>query len=196
MIKPTVQLIRVTENPEDLIAYIARLTRNQHDFEIKDQGKYIRNLIDMGHLSVFEHASISFLIENVSRTMSHQHVRHRIGHAITQMSQRYVNEKDCDVIVPDSIQTSQIASILYDKISKLSKYAYIDLIGAGIPKEDARFILPQGTATKLVSTFNFRALMHYLDLRLKKDAQWEIREVATKMLNIVKEIAPNCFYKF
>ncbi|MBR1439353.1 MAG: FAD-dependent thymidylate synthase, partial [Synergistaceae bacterium] len=126
----------------------------------------------------------------------HQLVRHRLA-SFSQQSQRYVKmSPDPDnVIIPPSIQNNPEALRLFTEAVRKSQEAYAELTALGIPKEDARFILPHGHSTRLVMTMNARELHHFFSLRLCRRAQWEIHELARKMLALCREKAPVLFGK-
>ncbi|NIQ06822.1 MAG: FAD-dependent thymidylate synthase, partial [Candidatus Korarchaeota archaeon] len=146
-----------------------------------------------GHVSVIEHASFSFSIEGVSRAMTHQLVRHRIA-SYTQQSQRYVAYDTSDqYVVPPSLDDNPVAKKIFDKTVTRISEAYRELLDLGIPREDARFILPNAARTNIIVTMNARELLHFFNLRCCIRAQWEIREVANEMLKQVKEVAPALF---
>ncbi len=155
----------------------------------------VENLINLlkklGHESVFEHACFTFRVEGISRVCSHQLVRHRLA-SYTQQSQRYVKLKNPKFVVPEEIMNSEFAEEYMEILEKASNL-YRKMVKRGIKKEDARFILPQGIETKIVITMNARELRHFLILRCDKSAQWEIRELAKKMLELVHEVAPILF---
>jgi len=187
-----VSLLRVTDDPEDIIAASARVC---YASEPKAEGaneKLIKNLRDWGHMSTFEHAHATFSIEGVSRALTHQLVRHRIA-SYSQQSQRYVNEAGFEYVIPHTVAAENDAKNLFDDAVEATRVAYEKLIGLGVPKEDARFILPNACATKIVVTMNFRELRHFIKLRSEKGAQWEIRELAQQMLALLKENSPNAF---
>jgi thymidylate synthase (FAD) len=187
-----VTLLRITEDSEDLIASSARIC---YASEPKIEGaneKLIRNLRSWGHLSTFEHASATFLIEGVSRACTHQLVRHRLA-SYSQQSQRYVNEEGFEYVTPHSVEKDSALKAKYDEAVENARKSYKELINSGIPKEDARFLLPNAVAAKIVVTMNFRELRHFIQLRTAKGAQWEIRELAKEMLRLLKEEAPNAF---
>lgn len=187
-----VTLLRITENPEGLIASSARVC---YASEPKAEGadeKLLKNLRSWGHLSTFEHASATFLAEGVSRACTHQLVRHRIA-SYSQQSQRYVNEEGFEYVTPPSIDKNPKLKARFDGAVENARKSYKELIDAGVPKEDARFLLPNAAASKIVFTMNFRELRHFIQLRTAKGAQWEIRELAREMLRILKEKAPNAF---
>jgi thymidylate synthase (FAD) len=143
-------------------------------------------LYKMGHLSVMEHISLSFRIDGISRACSHQLVRFRIGTSFTQRSQRYTNESLLSIITPKTIQKNEKSLEVFERSVNHLHNAYLELLAAGIPKEDARFILPNATSTSLIMTMNFRELIHASGLRLCSKAQWEIQEL---FFSIKKEIS-------
>lgn len=151
--------------------------------------QFIIDRMEEGHESPIEHACITFLVKNVSRVESHQHVRHRIA-GYSQKSQRYVDHQNMRVIVPPTIQKNPVAlrvfTGLMDKISE----ALGELVELGIPKEDARFVLPNATETSLVVTMNLRSLKNFFNERCCSNAQWEIRSVANEMLRQLRERSP------
>ena len=158
--------------------------------------KLIAELFSSGHTSTFEHVTFTFGIDGLSRVASHQLVRHRLA-SFSQQSQRYVkmNYDPEAVVIPASVKNNPKAlKIFNDAVSKTQE-AYKNLIELGISKEDARFILPHGHSTRLVLTMNARELHHFFSLRLCKRAQWEIQELARKMLILCREKAPVLFEK-
>jgi len=149
--------------------------------------------MSLGHHSVLEHVSFTFAIEGISRVTTHQLVRHRIA-SFSQQSQRYVSHKEhFTSIVPDSITVNDEARRIFDAMSDAVHKAYGQLIELGIPAEDARYILPNSTETKIIMTMNARELLHYFGLRCCQRAQWEIREMSIEMLRLVKRVAPVIF---
>ena len=148
----------------------------------------------MGHTSTFEHVSFTFAIEGVSRVLTHQLVRHRIA-SYSQQSQRYVKEHDFERIVPPSIARDPAVKARFDELCNAIQGFYNDMTEAGIPAEDARYILPNATETKIVVTMNARSLLHFFELRCCSRAQWEIRELANRMLEEVRQVAPVLFAK-
>lgn len=147
-------------------------------------------------MSTFEHVSFTFGIDGLSRVASHQLVRHRLA-SFSQQSQRYVKMSPDPnaVIIPPSIQGNPEALRLFTESVRKSQETYAQLTALGIPKEDARFILPHGHSTRLVMTMNARELHHFFGLRLCRRAQWEIHELARKMLALCREKAPVLFEK-
>jgi thymidylate synthase (FAD) len=188
-----VRLLRITENPEELIASAARVCYASTPKGEDANAKLVGNLISWGHMSAIEHACATFEIDGISRACTHQLVRHRLA-SYNQQSQRYVKEDGFEYVTPESVRKDEKAKRVFEDAVEATRKAYKTLIDSGVPKEDARFILPNACATKIVVTMNFRELRHFIKLRGAKDAQWEIREVALRMLEILKEKAPNVFH--
>jgi len=154
--------------------------------------KTVRKVVSYGHESVVEHLSFTFAVWDFSRIVSQQLTRHRIA-SFTQRGQRYVKLKEIDYITPPTKEENQDTKKLYDESIKKSFETYFKLLEKGIPAEDARFVLPNSVPTFLVFTMNARELLHFFRLRLCARAQWEIRELALKMLKLVYPIAPDIF---
>ncbi|MCD6446228.1 FAD-dependent thymidylate synthase [Candidatus Bathyarchaeota archaeon] len=155
--------------------------------------RVIRKVTGYGHTSIIEHACFTFSIEGVSRAMTHQLVRHRIA-SYTQQSQRYVTYNTLEnYITPPSITNNSEAKKIFDETLRKISETYEKLLNLKIPKEDARFILPNAAKTNIIVTMNARELRHFFNLRCCARAQWEIREVAIEMLRQVKRVAPTLF---
>lgn len=137
----------------------------------------IDHVISSGHHSTIEHISFTFALSGVSRSLSHQLVRHRIGVAFDQQSQRYVKFKDPQLVVPPTIGEDEARQAEFEQVRLMGEETYQNLLDLGAPAEDARFILPNATTTNLVMTVNLRELMHMAGLRLCILAQWEIRQM-------------------
>ena len=194
---PKVKLIDHTPDPEKVVVLAARQTRSEglvDEGELTEEliDKVMRTLIFRKHLSPLEHAYFTFLVWDISRICSHQLVRHRMA-SYSQQSQRVVKLTRASFITPPSILEKEEALRIYNESLNFAVNAYNELVSMGIPKEDARFVLPQAIETKLVVTMNARELLHFFGLRLCKKAQWEIRELALKMLEEVKKVAPVMF---
>lgn len=191
-----VELLYITPEPEKVIEKAGRVAHQSFDKETPDSHiKFIRMLIKLGHTSVLEHAVASFKISGVSRSLTHQLVRHRIA-SYTQKSQRYVDESTFEYVTPDKIKENEVALNLYNNFMNYCKETYKKLKELGIPKEDARFVLPNATKTEIVLTANFREFRHMISLRGSKEAQWEIRRMFIEILKILKEYAPTVFEDF
>jgi len=195
-----VNLINYTHEPEKTVAAAARLCYSEinaedimKDLDPEKQEHFLKKLMDLGHLSPAEHVSFTFSIEGVSRALSHQLVRHRIA-SYSQKSQRYVNEDGFEYITPPSIGRNSEALEVYEQAMQMIQGAYEKLLKV-VPKEDARFILPNACETKLVATFNTRSLYNFFQHRCCLRAQWEIRMLASRMLQEVRKVAPILFEK-
>ena len=194
-----VKLVRHTPEPERTVAMSARLCYSpigaaQLAEKISDEqaANLVRKLVSMGHLSTLEHVTFTFAIEGVSRVLTHQLVRHRIA-SYSQQSQRYVKEHDFETIVPASIASKPEAKAKFDKLMTEIQAMYDEFIALDIPAEDARYILPNATETKIVCTFNARSLLNFFSLRCCTRAQWEIRALANEMLRQCQAVAPVIF---
>ena len=194
-----VKLLEHTPHPERVVAMAARLCYSAAGAEelaekMTDEQveKLVDKIIQMGHASTMEHVSFTFGIEGVSRVLTHQLVRHRLA-SYSQQSQRYVAEHDFEYILPPSIAERPEASERFKALMENIQQTYNDLVEAGVPKEDARYVLANATETKIVVTMNARSLMHFFNLRCCNRAQWEIRELAYKMLAEAKAVAPLLF---
>ncbi len=168
----------------------------------KEKEEFIKMIVASGHESPLEHVKFTFAIEGVSRVLTHQLVRHRLA-SYSQQSQRYVKEKDFDVIIPPTIKEDKVLKKKFTQTLKELQDCYNFIINRlkekGIKGEkayqDARYILPQAIETKIIVTMNCRELLHFFRLRCCQRAQWEIRELANKMLEICKKKLPAVFYK-
>ncbi|MCD6107836.1 MAG: FAD-dependent thymidylate synthase [Caldisericaceae bacterium] len=191
-----VKLLNYTPRPDYTVAVAMRQSRFKGSIMSlnlkEDEVEHLVHLaIKLGHFSVFEHISFTFAVEGISRSCSHQFVRHRFF-AFTQQSQRFIKESDFPYIVPESIKNKKESYKLYTETMEYLKDVYKKLSDE-VAIEDARFILPNATETKLVATANGRELMHFFHERISKYAQWEIRKVAEIMLREVKKVAPATF---
>ena len=196
-----VRLLQYTPDPERTVAMAARLCYSRagvseiaERIDEAEARRLIRSLFEMGHLSPFEHVSFFFGVSGVSRALSHQLVRHRIA-SYSQKSQRYVSEAGFEYVLPPTIALRPDARELFENQMKMLREGYAMLVGLGIPKEDARYLLPNACTTQLVCTFNARSLLNFFKLRCCERAQWEIRDLAREMLRLVREVAPTIFEK-
>ena len=175
-----VKLVQSTKNPIETISSIASIC---YDSNPKDPLKLVKHLYENGHHSVFEHIYFTFKIEGISRACSHQLVRHRHC-SFTQRSQRYCNENQFEYVTPDSIY--DIAALgTYDYHMLSVNELYKDFQAIGIPNEDARYLLPNACCTDLYLSCNLRELIHICNERLCSKAQWEIRKLVKKMVELV-----------
>lgn len=184
----SVELVGCTSNPVYVCGTAAATCTGS-----TNQLKSLKSAMASGHDSVLEHASYTFLVSGVSRVCTHQLVRHRVA-SYSQRSQRYVDDTTPDgICIPPSIQEDDAALGAYMELIYKAEETYGALRDYGISKEDARFALPQGAYTEIVVTMNARELKHFFALRCCNRAQWEIREVAEKMLAICKRNCPEIF---
>lgn len=220
-----VSLIAYTPNPEKTVAAAAKMCYAAADVDTVMEGlteektaSFVDMLAEIGHESPIEHASFTFAIEGVSRALLAQITRHRIASYSVQ-SQRYVAEKNFEYVLPPEIEAEPNAKEVflenmkkshedYLKIAEILSEKYVkEYLADGLEEkqakqkaqkraiEDARFVLPNACDTKMVATFNARSLQNFFKHRCCNRAQWEIRELATEMLKLVKEVAPNLFKK-
>jgi len=191
-----VQIIGITSYPQHddgAEALLEHAGRACYRSESKGRpGRFLQARIREGHESLIEHASVTFEISGISRACSHQLVRHRIA-SYSQESQRYVDMSNPEFVVPPSVDRDPEAQAIWDEFIAQVADTYHRLRELGVRKEDARFVLPNATATRIIVTMNFRSLRHLFSVRCDKAAQWEIRELALEMLRQVHEIAPSVF---
>jgi thymidylate synthase (FAD) len=140
----------------------------------------IKRTVESGHHSVLEHVSFTFGVKGISRACSHQLVRHRLA-SYSQQSQRYVRKTDSAAVVPGSISDVRKFKEKFDALLGEIEAFYNEMVEAGIPAEDARYILPNAVTTNIVMTMNMRELIHASSLRLCLRAQWEIRRLFLEM---------------
>ena len=223
--KLKVILLRATPDPDELVALGARLCYARADLdalqqkvESGDQRGFVERVMQRGHLSVTEHASFTFAVEGVSRALLAQLTRHRIA-SFSVQSQRYVRLDDFRYVTPPEIEAIPEAKAAFLASMEEDAQRYLDLahkleeghtarlMAEGMPEkqarakaskqanEDARFVLPNACETKMVVTMNARSLMNFFQLRCCNRAQWEIRELAEKMFELVYPVAPHIFAK-
>lgn len=192
------ELIAWTPHAEEVCAAAARLCYQPggiEGFKEMSPGKIqslLSRVISSGHHSVLEHASFTFALEGASRACTHQLVRHRIA-SYSQQSQRHVRVGEQDFVIPPSVRSNPAFREVFQGALELSFEAYRKLLESGVPVEDARYILPQASASRIVFTMNARELWHFFELRCCEKAQWEIRAIAFLALKKVQEICPNLF---
>lgn len=188
-----VELLFITPNAEKLIEKAGRTAYLSFNKLGKNtEKKFILMMIKRGHESVLEHAYATFRIRGVSRSFTHQLVRHRLC-SYTQQSQRRINESHFTYIEPKSIKENQEAHQFFKNFIDESKKVYTKLTKLGIKSEDARFVLPNAVESQIVVTANFRQWRHIIQLRGSPEAQWEIRNVIIEILKILKKYAPFTF---
>ena len=200
-----VVLVRHTLNPEEVVALGARLCYSKARVddlltrvEAKDQTDFVHKIMDMGHDSVLEHASFTFGIEGVSRTLLAQITRHRVA-SFSVQSQRYVSyEQGFGYIVPPKIEAlgDEAVAEFEQQMDTMHRWytEWQRKLGTGEGgNEDARFVLPGACETRMMVTMNVRELRHFFSLRMCSRAQWEIRALATEMHRLCMEVAPALF---
>lgn len=222
--KLKVNLLRYTPDAERLVASAAKLCYSRvgiNDIEDKlsedKVAKFLNMLMSMGHESPVEHVSFTFGVEGVSRVLTHQLVRHRIGASYSQQSQRYVKLEQFEYIIPPDIANDSGAKSLFIKSMKEAQKYYDELTNILFKKhygeykkkgykeekakfmaekraiEDARYVFPNACETKIVFTMNARALFNFFKHRCCNRAQWEIRQLAIEMLKQVRRVCPTLF---
>ncbi len=180
----------------------------------RSNAKYIENLIKMGHESVLEHVNWSFVLSGISRALSHQIVRHRVGFAFSQLSQQYHDESDAEFNMPAEIEGNQQAEAAWERAINTAKDAYSEILRAldemadrgqgGLnPREfrrairsAARSVLPSCTGTTLFMTANARALRHFFSVRGGIPGDREMRDMAVELFRAVTKEAPALFFDF
>jgi thymidylate synthase (FAD) len=195
-----VRLLFHTPEPERAIAVAARLCYAPVGAAelletIGDDAihRVLKTILTSGHHSTLEHASYTFAIDGVSRALTHQLVRHRLA-SYNQQSQRYVSYADePEFIVPPAVAQNPEALKRFKSANADAFAAYRELIASGVAPEDARYLLPNAMETKIVVTMNVRELLHFFELRCCNRAQWEIRELALRMLELAEPTAPYIF---
>jgi thymidylate synthase (FAD) len=219
-----VTIIQHTPEPEKLIAAAAKLCYSSvgigdimDDLDDGKVDKFLNMLMDLGHESPIEHVVFTFGVEGVSRVLTHQLVRHRIGCSYSQQSQRYVKLNQFEYIIPPEIERLPAARKKFMEAMEADQRAYDELVELLVPEhygryikegktekqarsmseksaiEDARYVFPNACESKIVFTMSARALMNFLRQRCCNRAQWEIRELAEEMLCQLKAVAPVLF---
>ena len=200
-----VTLIAHTPEPEKVIAMASRTCYSALDLEgldkktdAADNAAYIRRVLASGHTSIAEHASFTFGLEGVSRTLLAQITRHRVA-SFSVQSQRYVSVAGAEVfdyVLPPRIRA--LGPEAEEKFARQMKTMqrwydeWSEALGQD-SAEDARFVLPGAAATRIVMTMNARELLHFFSLRMCNRAQWEVREAAWRMYELVYPLAPSVF---
>lgn len=170
------------------------------DISKEQQAQFIAGIMESGHFSPIEHVQFTFAVSGVSRALTHQLVRHRIA-SYSQQSQRYVDGTDFEYIMPPAVAACAKAKERFLAFMEQAGDAYKEIRAAleengrtgSKANEDARFVLPQATASRLVMTMNCRSLLNFFEHRCCTRAQWEIRGLASDMLRLCKETLPAVF---
>jgi thymidylate synthase (FAD) len=197
-----IKLVKHTPEPEKMVAVAARLCYSpvgveqlMEDLSAEEVSKLVRFVVKSGHLSTTEHIYFTFAIEGVSRALTHQLVRHRLA-SYNQQSQRYVKfHENYEYIVPPSIKNNPHMLAGFTALTGQMHDFYEEMLKAGVEAEDARYILPNASETKIIVSMNGRELLHFFTVRCCNRAQWEIKELATGMLKITKQVCPVVFEK-
>lgn len=214
MPETTMRVELLAHTPEPLALIYAAFRQCYHDGFVADmwpkllageisfarQEEFVNSVMDSGHVSPIEHVSFTFAVSGVSRALSHQLVRHRIA-SYSQQSQRYVDGSSFEHVLPPAIAADVEAKARFRACMEEISNAYRDIksiLEAGgrtgsKANEDARFVLPQAAATRLVVTMNCRSLLNFFEHRCCMRAQWEIRAMAERMLGICREALPAVF---
>lgn len=170
---------KTTDTPMSFIGSVAGISTGKSD----PSSKRAKNCFYRGHMSVFEHVSVTWHVEGISRACSHQLVRHRLA-SYCQQSQRYT-EIDTGTdwyVTPPEVDGKETSSVEYEVAMLTCATHYNSLLRKGIKPEDARYVLPEATKTSINVTMNLREFINFYDLRADRHAQWEIRELADKMM--------------
>jgi len=207
-----VSLIGESTDGEQLAEFAGRLCyMSQHNPAKRETREYLENIKKQGHGSVLEHANYSLLFEGVSRSLTHELVRHRAGFAYSQLSQRYVDESEASFVVPPAVvgddalesawreQVEQAQASYVGLVSELmTRYAWVadKVHRRKMAREAARAVLPNATETKIVVTGNARAWRTMLELRSSEGAELEIRRMAVIVIRLLQREAPGFFSDF
>jgi thymidylate synthase (FAD) len=196
-----VEWLGLSTNPQRVAEYAGRICyMSQANPAGRTSDQYLANILTQGHGSVLEHGMFSYLIEGVSRALTHELIRHRVGTAVSQLSQRYVDAADTNFVIPPALVEQPALREEYEAFCRRAVDAYADLVanlGDVLPeakrkqvREAARAVLPNGTETKLVWSCNLRELRHVLLLRGSSHADAEIQQLALALLEVTRPHAP------
>lgn len=219
-----VKLIQYTPEPEKLIASAAKLCYSpvgiegiMEDLDETKTDRFLNMLMDLGHESPVEHVVFTFGVEGVSRVLTHQLVRHRIGCSYSQQSQRYVRLEQFEYIIPPEIDRirsarerfvrameedqrcyNELTALLYEAhykqyIEEGKNEKQAKMLAEKTSIEDARYVFPNACETKIVFTMSARALLNFFKHRCCNRAQWEIRTMAEEMVKELRKVAPVLF---
>jgi len=194
-----------TQNPDDAVVVAARgdymeesvVGKSAEDVmegQDKNKEEFIEKIIRRGHFGPFEHPQVFFAIEGLSISAERQITRHR-HLSFDVQSQRYVDFTDADTVVPPTIEEHG-EYVKYNQSTENSFETYSALTELDIPAEDARFVTPLATAVNMCVSGNLRSFFHVIDMRHAGNAQWEVRELAEKMLEELRDFAPISVAKY
>jgi thymidylate synthase (FAD) len=207
-----VQWVGESTDGERLAEFAGRVCyMSQHNPAKRSTREYLENIKKQGHGSVLEHANYTILLEGVSRSLTHELVRHRAGFAYSQLSQRYVDESEASFVVPPAVAGDEALEAAWRAQVEEAQRAYVTLVERlmerygwvadrvhrrKMAREAARAVLPNATETKIVVTANARAWRTMLELRASEGAEQEIRRAALALLRVLKAEAPGFFSDF
>ena len=190
-----VKLIAYTQNAEAVCAAAGKSCYSEKSsmvlMDAPNPEKVLSKIVGMGHHSVIEHAVFTFSVEGVSRSLTHQLVRHRVA-SFSQQSQRYVSMDTPTYVIPETVEADPELKKEFEDTMKNIWESYNRLVEK-IPPEDARYVLPNACTTNITITMNARELLHFFTLRCCNSAQWEIRNLADEMLRQCKAVSPIIF---
>ena len=193
---------------EKLAEIAGRLCYMSYGKGRKTNHEYLGHILEVGHGSVLEHATWNFIFTGVSRSFTHELIRHRAGFGYSQLSQRYVDETETDFVEPDCIAEDPEMHKIFTEICQKSQEAYVQLtqklsdklkdvpdrtLRRKMARQAARAVLPNATETKIFVTANARGLRNFIELRANEHAETEIRKVAVKVLKIMQKESPSIF---
>jgi thymidylate synthase (FAD) len=187
-----------SKNLEDLIGLACDICYNPNNDNTSEvlssekKKRVISKTLNEKHMSVYEHVSFTFKITGVTRSLMSQLTRHRIA-SFSVQSQRYCKLTEPQYLTPESIQKNQLGLEEYTSLMELNWKVYNKLIDKGIPKEDARMVLPNSCLTICIMTMNIRELFHFFKLRMCTHSQWEIQELSVKIFKLVEKTSPLIF---
>jgi len=207
-----VSLMGESTDGEQLAEFAGRLCyMSQNNPAKRETRQYLENIKKQGHGSVLEHANYSLLLEGVSRSLTHELVRHRAGFAYSQLSQRYVDESEASFVVPPAVVGDDALETSWREQVEQAQAKYVELVGElmtrygwvadkvhrrKMAREAARAVLPNATETKIVVTGNARAWRTMLELRSSEGAELEIRRMAVMVIRLLQREAPGFFSDF
>ena len=194
-----VSLLQHTPEPDRTVAMAAHLCYSPssiEDLRVRMEDSEVARLVglirSMGHLSPFEHAHFTVGIEGLSRVTSHQLVRSRIA-SYSQQSQRYIDQRGFEYVTPPTVRKDAGLLERFRQHMDDSRDLYRELRDAGIPREDARFVLPSAASSNIVMSKNARAWLEWFELRTCTRSQWEIRILANRIMRLLRGVAPHLF---
>ncbi len=217
-VPPIPESIRAGQDESAAVVEIsARLCYMSYGRGRRDIADFIENLLSSKDGSVFEHVNYGFVVTGVSRSLTHELVRHRAGFAYSQRSQRYVDETKASFVVPPALVRdagdATAASVVFEKALRVASDSYDEMVAAleeALPedlfelrtdrrkaiRQAARAVLPNATETKIFITGNVRAWRHFIEMRAAPYADWEIRKLALRILELLQQEAPLLFGDF